>query len=152
MKAVVQRVKNATVVVENRTVGHIMSGLLVYYGVEVGDDIAFCSRLAEKILSLRIFRDEKDKMNLSLKDVEGELLVVSQFTLAGDCWRGNRPSFDRAKKGSEANLFYERFCAEFEARGFHVEKGIFGAHMEVSYLNDGPVTFILDSGDLEKKK
>ena len=145
MKAVIQRVAEARVEVDGRTVGAIGQGVLVLLGVEKGDTTEDADWLAEKIVSLRIFEDEAGKMNLSLPDMGGALLAVSQFTLAGNCAKGRRPSFDSAAPPGEANLLYEQFVAAVRGRHIPVATGIFQAMMQVSLTNDGPVTFILDS-------
>lgn len=144
MKIVIQRVQNAEVKVENETVGKINKGFLVLLGVTHGDTKENADYLVKKLCKLRVFRDENDKMNLSLKDVNGELLIVSQFTLYADCTQGNRPSFINAAGPEEANELYEYFCEECQKSGIKVEKGIFGADMKVSLLNDGPVTIIIE--------
>ena len=144
MKLVVQRVKQANVVVENRIVGQINKGFLVLFGAGLNDTKIEADYLLQKLLNLRVFEDEYDKMNLSIKDIGGELLIVSQFTLYADCKKGNRPSFINAAKPEEANELYEYFIEECKKREINVQKGIFGAHMEVSLLNDGPVTIILE--------
>lgn len=144
MKLVVQRVKNAKVEVEGKTVGSIEKGFLVLLGVTHTDTKEQVDYLAKKLCNLRIFEDENEKMNLSLKDVDGELLIVSQFTLYADCTGGNRPSFVNAAKPDIAEPLYEYFCTECEKNGIHVEKGIFGADMKVSLLNDGPVTIVME--------
>lgn len=144
MKLVVQRVKNAKVEVEGKTVGSIEKGFLVLLGVTHTDTKEQADYLVKKLCNLRIFEDENEKMNLSLKDVEGELLIVSQFTLYADCTGGNRPSFVNAAKPDIAEPLYEYFCTECEKNGIHVEKGIFGADMKVSLLNDGPVTIVME--------
>ena len=144
MKIVIQRVQNAEVKVENETVGKINKGFLVLLGVTHGDTKENADYLVKKLCKLRVFRDENDKMNLSLKDVNGELLIVSQFTLYADCTQGNRPSFINAAGPEEANELYEYFCEECKNNGIKVEKGIFGADMKVSLLNDGPVTIIIE--------
>ena len=144
MKIVIQRVQNAEVKVENETVGKINKGFLVLLGVTHGDTKENADYLVKKLCKLRVFRDENDKMNLSLKDVNGELLIVSQFTLYADCTQGNRPSFINAAGPEEANELYEYFCEECKKNGIKVEKGIFGADMKVSLLNDGPVTIIIE--------
>ncbi len=148
MRAVVQRVVNACVSVDGRTVGKIDSGLLVYLGVEDSDNENICRKMADKIRRLRIFRDENDKMNLSVQDAGGSVLVVSQFTLYADLHKGNRPSFDSAGKPEHANSLYERFIEIMKEEGIHTEHGEFGADMMVSYTNCGPVTIIADSEDL----
>jgi D-tyrosyl-tRNA(Tyr) deacylase len=144
MKAVIQRVSSASVTVENTVVGRIGQGILVLLGVEKGDAEAQADWLAEKIAGLRIFSDADGKMNLSVRDVEGALLVVSQFTLAGNCSKGKRPSFDTAAPPTEGRRLYEYFVAATRLLGLQVETGIFQSDMQVSLVNDGPVTFILE--------
>lgn len=144
MKLVVQRVKNAKVDVDGKTVGKIEKGFLVLLGVTHTDTKETADYLVKKLCSLRVFEDENGKMNLSLKDVDGKLLIVSQFTLYADCSGGNRPSFVNAAKPEFANELYEYFCDKCKGNGIEVEKGIFGADMKVSLLNDGPVTIILE--------
>ena len=144
MKIVLQRVTNAQVDVDGKTAGKIGSGLLVLLGVGQGDTEKDCERLAEKIVNLRIFSDENDKINLSLKDIDGEMLVVSQFTLYADCKKGHRPNFLNAAKPDEANRLYEYFISVCKEKVRKVESGIFGADMRVSLLNDGPFTIILE--------
>ena len=144
MKLVIQRVSEAKVEVDNEIVGKIEQGFLVLFGAVEGDTKEQADFLAEKLYNLRIFRDENDKMNLSLKDIDGELLVVSQFTLYADCRKGNRPSFVNAAKPDEANELYEYFMEKCKSMVKNVQKGVFGAHMKVSLLNDGPVTIILE--------
>ena len=144
MKLVVQRVKNAKVDVDGKTVGRIEKGFLVLLGVTHTDTKETADYLVKKLCNLRVFEDENGKMNLSLKDVEGKLLIVSQFTLYADCSGGNRPSFVNAAKPEFANELYEYFCDKCKGNGIEVEKGIFGADMKVSLLNDGPVTIILE--------
>ncbi len=144
MKIVVQRVKTAQVEVEGKVVGKIGEGFLVLLGVTHNDTKEQADYLVKKLCKLRIFTDENDKMNLALKDINGELLIVSQFTLYADCTGGNRPSFVEAAKPEQANELYEYFCSECEKNQIRVEKGIFGADMKVSLLNDGPVTIILE--------
>lgn len=145
MRAVVQRVDEAAVVVDGKTIGSINKGLLVLLGVGEEDNEKDLDYLVDKILGLRIFQDENDKMNLSLMDVKGELLVVSQFTLYGDARKGKRPSFSSASTPDIGNKYYKEFVKK--ARGFGVETqtGVFGAHMEVKLINNGPVTILLDS-------
>lgn len=146
MKALVQRVKEARVVVDQQTVGEIDSGLLIYLGVGKEDSEEVIEDLVEQIINLRIFGDREGKMNLSLVEVEGEVLVVSQFTLYGDCSQGRRPSFTRAADYGKAKKIYEEFIEELRSRiDFGVEGGRFGAYMEVYSINDGPVTFMLNS-------
>jgi D-tyrosyl-tRNA(Tyr) deacylase len=144
MKTVIQRVASASVTVEGETVGTIGQGVLVLLGVEKGDEESKADWLAEKIAGLRIFSDASGKMNLSLRDVEGALLVVSQFTLAGNCTKGRRPSFDTAAPPDEGKHLYDYFVEAVKKLGLQVETGIFQADMRVSLVNDGPVTFILE--------
>lgn len=144
MKLVIQRVKNASVEVEEKIVGKIEKGFLVLIGVKAGDTKEQADYLVKKVCNLRVFTDENDKMNLSLKDVEGQLLIVSQFTLYGNCNNGNRPSFIEAARPEEAIPLYNYFCDECVKRGFDVQKGVFGADMKVQLLNDGPVTIVIE--------
>ena len=144
MKIVVQRVKNAQVEVENQVVGKIEKGFLVLLGVTHTDTKEQADYLVKKLCNLRVFTDENGKMNLGLKDVAGELLIVSQFTLYADCSNGNRPSFIEAAKPEQAEELYEYFCSECEKNNIKVEKGIFGADMQVSLVNDGPVTIVIE--------
>lgn len=144
MKTVIQRVSEASVKVDGKTVGQIGAGLLILLGVAQDDTEANADQLADKIASLRIFQDENDKMNLSVRDINGEILVISQFTLLADCKKGNRPSFIAAGKPDKAKALYEYFAERLRVLGFHVETGIFGADMKVSLCNDGPVTILLD--------
>ena len=148
MRAVVQRVRNAKVKVEGTVSGGIGLGLLVYLGVCDSDNEEICARMASKIARMRIFQDAEEKMNLSVSDVGGEVLVVSQFTLYASMKRGNRPSFDGAGRPDLAERLYEVFMEEVRKMGLHVEHGIFGAHMHVEYENDGPVTILMDSDEL----
>lgn len=145
MKAVLQRVSQASVKVNGRVVGRIGAGLLVLLGVAKGDEERDLLYLVEKLQTLRIFGDDQGKMNRSLVDVGGALLVVSQFTLLGDTGKGRRPGFDLAAPPEAARALYEQAVSRLRAAGLRVETGIFGAHMQVELLNDGPVTFILDS-------
>lgn len=144
MKLLVQRVANANVKVDDKIVGKVDKGFLVLCGVTHTDTKETADYLVKKLLNLRVFEDENEKMNLSLKQVNGELLIVSQFTLYADTSSGNRPSFINAAKPDMANELYEYFCSQCTKEGIHVEKGVFGAHMEVSLLNDGPVTIMLE--------
>lgn len=144
MKIVIQRVKHAQVEVEGNIVGKIKKGFLVLLGVSHNDTKEQADYLVKKLCKLRVFTDENNKMNLGLKDVNGELLIISQFTLYADCTNGNRPSFTNSARPEEANILYEYFCDECKKNDIHVEKGIFGADMKVSLLNDGPVTIILE--------
>lgn len=150
MRAVIQRVSEASVTVDSKVTGAIERGLLVLLGVTSPDGPAQAKAMAAKIARLRIFRDGADKMNLSLLDVGGKALVVSQFTLYADCAGGNRPFFGAAAKPDLANELYELFCRELADQGVGVERGVFGAMMAVRLLNDGPVTICLDSADLMK--
>jgi len=144
MKLVIQRVKNAKVTVDGKTTGEIGQGFLVLLGVAPEDTKEIADYLVQKLIKLRIFTDENDKMNLSIKDINGELLIVSQFTLYADCTGGNRPSFIGAAKPDLANELYEYFMEQCRKEGFKTEHGIFGADMKVELLNDGPVTIILE--------
>ena len=145
MRAVIQRVERASVSVEGEIRGQIGAGFLVLIGVEEGDGDADFKYIADKGPNLRVFEDEQGKMNRSLLDVGGELLAVSQFTLLGDARGGRRPSFITAARPETADPMYERLVADWRARGIRVETGVFGAHMKVSLVNDGPVTILLDS-------
>jgi len=144
MKAVIQRVSSASVTVEGSIAGQIGRGVMVLLGVEKGDAEAQADWLAEKITTLRMFGDDDGKMNLSVKDIGGSLLVVSQFTLAGNCTKGKRPSFDTAAPADEGKRLYDCFVAAAMRSGVPVETGIFQADMQVALVNDGPVTFILE--------
>ncbi len=148
MRAVVQRVLKSSVTVNSKVTGSIGKGLMVLLGVEDGDGFADAAYLADKITGLRIFEDEEEKMNLSVKDVEGDILAVSQFTLFGDCRKGKRPSFIKAARPDEANNLYRAFIHECKNHGVHVEEGVFQADMLVHIENDGPVTVLLDSKKL----
>ena len=143
MKAVIQRVKKASVTINGELYSEIGQGMLVLFGVEKDDNLSQAEFLADKIVNLRIFDDENGKMNLSLNDINGEILVVSQFTLAGDCKKGKRPSFDNAAKSDLAVPLYEKFVEFLKSHNISVKTGQFGAMMEVGLINDGPVTFIL---------
>ena len=146
MRAVVQRVSAASVTVEGRKVGTIGPGLLVLLGVARGDTEKNGEYLAEKLAGLRIFEDEEEKMNRSVAQIGGSILLVSQFTLYGDVRHGRRPSFTQAAPPEEANRLYEDLAQKLRDKGLTVETGQFQAHMEVSLVNDGPVTILLDSG------
>ena len=148
MRAVVQRVRDASVTVDGAVTGKIGYGLLIYLGVVDSDTDELCRKMAAKISKMRLFRDNDDKMNLSVSDVGGDILVVSQFTLYANLHKGNRPSFDGAGKPDHAERMYELFMQELRNLGFNVQHGLFGAHMHVCYENDGPVTIIADSEDL----
>lgn len=148
MKVVIQRVKKASVSVEDKIIGQIGFGLVVLLGVGEKDSEKVKVKneeLAEKILNLRIFGDKKDKMNLSVLDIEGEILVAPQFTLFADCSKGNRPYFGQAAKPEIAKPIFEKFVEELKKSGLKVEKGLFSAKMEVELINDGPVTIILET-------
>lgn len=153
MRAVVQRVTSSKVSVDRKTVGEIGKGFNVLLGVVEGDTDEQAALLAGKIARLRVFEDENGKMNLSVNDVGGEILAISQFTLCADCKKGNRPSFTLSAAPDEANRLYELFCSELSANGVrNVEKGIFGADMAVDIANDGPVTIMLDTDIWRKDK
>lgn len=144
MKALIQRVKRASVTIGGELYSKIDKGLLVFLGVEKGDTVENCEKLSQKVLNLRIFEDENDKMNLSVNDVKGEILVVSQFTLCGDCKKGTRPSFDKAAHPDIAVKLYEDFVGKMRASGLKTETGKFRAMMDVELVNDGPVTFMVE--------
>lgn len=151
MKAVIQRVSFAQVKVDGETVGSIDEGLLVLLGVHENDTEREADVLAAKVSGLRIFTDENDKMNLSLADINGSVLVISNFTLYGDCSHGRRPSFFTAARPEKADPLYEYFCKKLKDNSVaNVQKGVFGADMKVSLLNDGPVTLVIDTDDLKK--
>lgn len=149
VKALVQRVSFAEVRVDGDVAGSIGPGLLVLLGVRENDTPALAKKLAAKVLALRVFEDADGRMNLALDPANGAVLCVSQFTLYADMRRGNRPSFVEAAPGDVARPLYEQFCAEIEAGGVRCERGVFGAHMKVRLENDGPVTLLIDSDDLE---
>ncbi len=144
MKALIQRVKDASVTIEGDLYSKIGRGILIFLGVEKSDEIENADKLAQKVLNLRIFEDENDKMNLSVNDVKGEILVVSQFTLCGDCKKGTRPSFDKAAHPDIAVKLYEDFVGKIRASGLKTETGKFRAMMDVELVNDGPVTFMVE--------
>ena len=148
MKAVLQVVTHATVRVDGGITGQIGPGLLVFLGVAEEDEQADLDKIVKKVTELRIFKDDAGKTNLSLQDVNGELLIVSQFTLLADCKKGRRPSFLDAAKPDLSKPLYEYFNEYLEKKGVHVETGIFGAMMNVSLINDGPTTIILDSKEI----
>lgn len=148
MRFVIQRVTNSSVTVDGQVIGKIGKGFMVLIGVEDNDTKAIADKMISKLIGLRVFQDENDKMNLSLKDVDGELLLISQFTLYADCKKGNRPSFIRAGKPDMANEMYQYIIGECKKQISVVEQGEFGADMKVELLNDGPVTIILDSADI----
>lgn len=145
MRAVVQRVKESRVIVEGRLVGEINKGFNVLLGISKEDTIEDLKYIKDKIINLRVFEDENDKMNLSLLDIKGDILAISQFTLYGDCRKGRRPNFMNAMGGDEAKALYEEFVKMLKESGLKVETGEFGAHMNVEIENDGPVTILLDS-------
>lgn len=144
MKIVVQRVKEAKVEVNNEIVGKIEKGFLVLIGITHSDTKENADYLVKKLCNLRVFSDEEGKMNKSLKDVGGKLLLISQFTLYSNCSQGNRPSFIEAARPEQANELYEYFCEECSKNDIEVQKGIFGADMQVGLINDGPVTIIIE--------
>lgn len=144
MKIIVQRVLRSSVSVKDEVVGEIGKGLMILLGAEKGDGDAAVNALAEKVLHLRIFADDQGKMNRSCLDVKGDILVVSQFTLAGDCSRGRRPGFDNAAAPEEAEQLYKKFVNKLTESKLKIQEGRFGADMQVDLVNDGPVTFILE--------
>ena len=148
MKLVIQRVTNASVTVEGKTVGKIGKGFLVLWGAASGDTEKEADYLSAKLCKLRVFEDEQGKMNLGLKDIGGELLVISQFTLYANCKKGNRPNFMAAMNPDESERLYEYFLQRCKQEIEVVEKGIFGADMKVELLNDGPVTILMDTGEM----
>lgn len=145
MKALIQRVSYATMRINEKEFSKIQKGFLIFLGVEVGDTDKNLEYIKNKILNLRIFEDENNKMNLSIKDVNGEIMLVSQFTLCADCSNGNRPNFIKAEKPEKANKIYEKMIDELRKENIKVETGIFGAHMKINFENDGPVTILLDN-------
>lgn len=147
MRALLQRVTQASVVVEGAVVGEIGAGLLILLGVAKPDTPANAAFLVDKIVNLRIFQDADGKMNRSLLDIQGSLLVVSQFTLYGDCRKGRRPGFDAAAPAEQARTLYESFVEIARRSGLRVETGVFQAHMEVALVNDGPVTLMLETNE-----
>ena len=148
MRAVIQRVKSASVTVEGRVVSEIREGLLVFLGAAQEDTLADIDYMANKIANLRIFEDDQGRMNLSILDIDGEALVVSQFTLYGDCRKGRRPSFIAAGRPEKADPLYQEFMDKISQLGVPVKAGIFQAMMDVELINDGPVTMLLDSNKL----
>lgn len=148
MKFVIQRTTRASVKVNGKITGEIDKGFVVLVGISEDDDEKIADKMTDKMLKLRIFEDEDGKTNLSLNDVGGELLMISQFTLYANCKKGNRPSFTSAGKPEKAEKLYEYIMARCENQGYHVEKGLFGEDMKVELLNDGPFTIVLDSAEL----
>ena len=144
MKGLIQRVKRASVTIDGKVYSKINQGILILLGVEKGDNEQNADKLADKLCKLRIFEDEDRKMNKSILDVNGEILIVSQFTLAGDCKKGTRPSFDKAELPQRANELYEYFVDLIKQKNIPVGTGVFGAMMDVELVNDGPVTFMLE--------
>lgn len=144
MKVLIQRVKRASVTIDEKLYSSIDKGLLAFVGIEKDDNIDKVKKMASKVVNLRIFPDEDNKMNFSLLDVKGEMLIVSQFTLCGDCKKGTRPSFDKSANPELANSLYENFITEIETLGIGVGTGKFAAMMDVQLINDGPVTFMLE--------
>lgn len=144
MKALIQRVKRASVTIDNKLYSKIDKGILALVGIEKSDTIEQVQKMAKKLSGLRIFPDENDKMNRSILDIHGEMLIVSQFTLCGDCKKGTRPSFDKSAAPDIANKLYEDFVKEIQNYGIKTETGVFGAMMDVELINDGPVTFMLE--------
>lgn len=145
MRAVVQRVTSSSVVVDGRVIGSIKSGFNVLLGICKDDTIEDLKYIKDKIINLRVFHDENDKMNLSILDVKGEILAISQFTLYGDCRKGRRPNFMEAMSGEDAEALYDKFVEMLRESGLKIETGQFGADMKVEINNDGPVTILLDS-------
>lgn len=152
MKFVIQRVREASVTVEQKVIGKIGHGLLVFVGVADSDDQETADKMIDKMTKLRIFDDAQGKTNLSIADVNGEFLIISQFTLYADCRKGNRPSFTSAGEPKLANELYEYVIREVGKRGFQTAHGVFGADMKVALLNDGPFTIVLDSEEIVAKK
>lgn len=144
MKVLIQRVKQASVTIDNKLYSSINNGILALVGIEKSDTFENVQKMAKKLVNLRIFTDENDKMNLSLLDINGEMLIVSQFTLCGNCKKGTRPSFDNSASPEIANKLYEDFIKEIASYGIKYGTGQFGAMMDVALINDGPVTFMLE--------
>ena len=144
MKVLIQRVKEASVKIDNKEYSSIQKGILAFVGIEKGDSQEQVEKAAKKIANLRIFPDENDKMNRSIIDIQGEMLIVSQFTLCGDCKKGTRPSFDKSAPPDIANLLYENFVKEIQSYNIKTQTGKFAAMMDVELINDGPVTFMIE--------
>ena len=145
MKVLIQRVKEASVAIDNKQYSAINKGILALVGIEKGDDLTNIQKMAKKLVNLRIFSDDNDKMNLSLIDIQGEMRIVSQFPHCGDCTKGTRPSFDKSAPPAIANELYEAFIKEVASYGIKYGTGQFGAMMDVALINDGPVTFMLEN-------
>ena len=145
MKVLIQRVKQASVTIENNLYSSINNGILALVGIEKGDTEETVEKLAKKVVNLRIFPDKNGKMNLSIVDIQGEMLIVSQFTLCGDCKKGTRPSFDRSAPPDIANNLYEKMVSYVKKCGITTYTGVFGAMMDIELINDGPVTFMLEA-------
>ena len=145
MKVLIQRVKQSSVTIDKKLYSSIKKGVLAFVGIEKGDTENEVEKLSKKIINLRIFPDKNDKMNLSLLDISGEMLIVSQFTLCGDCKKGTRPSFDNSADPKTANLLYELFIKKISESGIKTRTGKFGAMMDIKIINDGPVTFMLEA-------
>ena len=144
MKVLIQRVKKASVTIDNSLYSQINTGILALVGIEKGDSEEKIEKMAAKLVNLRIFPDENDKMNKSILDIQGDMLIVSQFTLCGNCKKGTRPSFDNSALPDVANELYEKFIKEINTYGVITKTGVFGAMMDVELINDGPVTFLLE--------
>jgi D-tyrosyl-tRNA(Tyr) deacylase len=150
MKVVVQKVKESSVKVDEKIIGQINEGLMLLVGFTETDNREIIDKMIDKIINLRIFVDNNDKMNLSLLDVKGSILSISQFTLYANCKKGRRPSFVDALSGEKASPLYDYFNEKIKERGIHIETGLFGADMKVSLINDGPITIVLDSDEILK--
>lgn len=149
MKLVLQRVLSSSVSVGTEEISAIGRGYLLLVGIESDDDESVCKMLADKVAGLRVFEDQKGKMNFSINDVNGEILIVSNFTICADCRKGKRPSFSNAKNSAEAKVLYDKFCDQVQINALKkVKKGVFGADMKVKIINDGPVTIVLDSKEI----
>lgn len=149
MKLVLQRVLSSSVSVGTEEISAIGRGYLLLVGIESDDDESVCKMLADKVAGLRVFEDQKGKMNFSINDINGEILIVSNFTICADCRKGKRPSFSNAKNSAEAKVLYDKFCDQVQINVLKkVKKGVFGADMKVKIINDGPVTIVLDSKEI----